>query len=192
MNLYEVTDVCVEKPSNEHFRLHTHDNYEIYIFLEGDTSYIVEGKSYNLKPWDMIVIRKHELHRAFHNSSSKYRRIVINVMPEFFSEYKCTEYEEQFTNKIFEKDNKVSAQTVHTSGIYDAVGRLAKYSENFDKLYTPVADGIMIELMYLINKLNNFSGAERKDGQFHKIINYVNANYTDDIMLEKLESMFYI
>ena len=34
--------------------------------------------------YDMIIIRKHEMHRVFHNSSTMYRRFVLNVSPEFF------------------------------------------------------------------------------------------------------------
>ena len=68
---YDATELIMENPSNVNFQLHNHDSYEIYMFLEGDAKYIVEGNTYSLEPCDMIIIRKHEMHRVFHNSSTK-------------------------------------------------------------------------------------------------------------------------
>lgn len=82
--LYTIGDTIAQSPSNEHFYLHTHSAYEIFFFLEGDAKYIVEEKQYDLAPGDIIIIRKNEMHRIFHNSNKKYRRIVIMVTPEFF------------------------------------------------------------------------------------------------------------
>ena len=56
------------------FKLHVHNDYEIFMFLEGDAKYVVEENTHALKPDDIIVIRKHQMHRIYHNSDKKYRR----------------------------------------------------------------------------------------------------------------------
>ena len=35
---------------------HSHTNYEIYFFLEGDVAYQIDGSSYSLKPRDLLLI----------------------------------------------------------------------------------------------------------------------------------------
>ena len=45
-------------PSNSNYQLHRHEEYEIYMFLEGDSKYVVEDKTYPLKPDDIIIIKK--------------------------------------------------------------------------------------------------------------------------------------
>ena len=39
--------------------LHSHDFIEIYLFLNGNTSYIVENGKYELLPNDIIIIPPH-------------------------------------------------------------------------------------------------------------------------------------
>ena len=158
-------------PSNENFFLHTHNDYEIYMFLSGDAKYIVEGNTYSLNPQDIIVIRKNEMHRVFHNSDKPYRRTVINVSPQFFTEHNCIEYEHQFLN--YGTGNKISADVVVSSGIYGAFERLRKFSDNFSDISTPVVCGVIIEILYLINKNMNFSDADKTNSQLGNIIEYI-------------------
>ena len=93
ISFYAFGDNTTENPSSEKFRLHVHDNYEIYLFLEGDCKYVVEENVYDLAPCDIIIIKKNQLHRVYHNSPTRYRRIVINIPPEFFAINNCREYE---------------------------------------------------------------------------------------------------
>ena len=93
---YNIGYSCNEDPSNIKFQLHNHDEYEILLFLEGDARYVVEEKSYTLEPGDIILIRKHEMHRIYHNRPARYSRVILMVAPEFFVENDCREYETQF------------------------------------------------------------------------------------------------
>lgn len=191
MKLFTCAESETLKPSNEHFFLHTHTSYEIYLFLEGDSRYVVEGKSYTLSPGDIIVIRKHEMHRVYHNSSAKYRRITINAEPEFFEMFRCREYERQFTDNSFDGANKISSATVHSSGIYDAVMRMKKYTNDFKNTDTPIAISSLTEILYLISRLKSFSKADRVNRRLDEILSFVNENYTQDISLEQIEELFF-
>lgn len=188
--MLNVTSLTLEKPTNDSFHLHNHDDYEIYLFLEGDTKYIIEGVTYNLEPYDIIIIRKHQMHRAFHNSSERYSRIVINVPPEFFSEHNCEEYERQFLNS--KAGNKIDAEVVLSSGIYDVFLRMKKYSDNFKNTKSPIVASLVIELLYLINNIKDFSGDDNQNGQLKDIVRYINSNYTDNITLDMLQKKFFM
>ena len=59
-NYYSFGDTTTDMPSNVHYQLHTHDDYEILLFMEGDARYVVEEKTYTLEPCDIIIIRKSE------------------------------------------------------------------------------------------------------------------------------------
>ena len=88
-SLYEIGESSVLSPSNNHFYLHAHGEYEMFLFLEGDSKYVVEEKNYDLNPGDIIIIRRHEMHRIYHNSSKKYHRIVFMIYRDFFQEINC-------------------------------------------------------------------------------------------------------
>lgn len=154
---FSMTESFTLCPNNEKFYLHVHEHYEILWFLEGDTKYIVEGNVYPLKPGDVIVIRKHQMHRAYHNSSKRYRRFIFSLHPEFFKMCDCPEYEAEF---LCSTNNKIDSEIVQTSGLHDAFLRAQKYSDDFTDLTSPIVRSIMIEILYLINKVTSYSAGK--------------------------------
>ena len=82
-------DICCrytreETPKND-CPMHTHDVMEIYYFLSGDCTYLIEGTAYRLKPHDLIIKRPLEAHKLIVNSTEvPYERIGITVPIELF------------------------------------------------------------------------------------------------------------
>lgn len=181
-----------EDISKSVFRLHNHDDYEIYMFIEGDSNYVVEGRSYSLQPYDMIVIRRHEMHRVYHRSNAPYSRFVIMVKPEFFDEHACRVYERQFKETHSDAGNKITADVVRSSGLYDAYMRLKKYSCEFTVTHDPVVQSIIVEILYLIDKVTLFAHDDSSNKQLADVINYINSHYTEDLYLEDIASRFFI
>jgi mannose-6-phosphate isomerase-like protein (cupin superfamily) len=62
---------------------HNHDFYEIYLFISGNVTYVIEGKSYKLRPKDILIINTKELHKAFIEEGVPYERIVIWINPDY-------------------------------------------------------------------------------------------------------------
>ena len=178
-------------PSNDRFQLHFHEDYEIYLFLEGDTRYVIEENVYSLEPGDIIIIQKNQMHRAYHNSPEKYHRMVLNVSPDFFTVASCPEYE-----SIFLQDrrqySKITAETVRSSGLYDAFLRAKKYSQDFKNPYTPVIRSIVTEILYLINHIENYSFSDISNPRLKEIISYLNEHFTEPISLDALAEKFYL
>lgn len=190
---YNIVEGCTETPSNTTFQLHNHDEYEIFLFLEGDSKYIVEDKTYTLEPWDIIIIRKHEMHRIYHNAPMPYRRIILMVSPLFFQENACRDYELQFLKGAFGNGNKIAADLVRSSGIYDAFLRYKKYSENYMLAPdSPVLKAIIVEILYLINKTTGFSASDLTNSPIKPVLLYLNNNFTDNITLDMLEEKFFL
>ena len=125
---YTANEHFWENSSTQNVHLHSYHEYEIYMYLEGDCYYVVDGRKYDLTHGDVIIIRRHEMHRVFHRSPGAYRSVVLFITPEFFSENKCQDYEKAFLE--YGKDNKIDSETVYSSGLQDALLRLKKYSKN--------------------------------------------------------------
>lgn len=191
-NSYSLGKAFVEKASNEHFQLHVHSDYEIYLFLQGDSKYIVEENVYPLSSGDIIIIRKNLLHRVFHNSDAKYERIIFNIDPSFFEEFDCQEYEEQFLLPKPGIGDKIDAEIVKKSGLYDIFLRIEKYSDGFTNNYTPVVRSLIIEMLYVINNIDSFSTGEMNDKRLQNIISYINQNFTRELSLSDIEKKFFI
>ena len=187
-----ISEAIEETTSNDSFYLHEHDRYEILLFLEGDSKFVIEEKNYFLEPGDMVIVRKNEMHRVYHNSNARYHRIVLMVFPEFFERCNCACYETQFANNQIGIGNRIKADYVRSSGLYDAFMRLKKYSGDYTLATEPVVDAIVMEILYLINRIGSFSNSDVQNTQVEKVISYINNHYTEDLDLEELEAKCYI
>ena len=189
---YWIDDMDVQAPSNENFFLHAHDNYEILMFIKGDVRFIVEENMYNLDPYDVIVVKKHQLHRAYHNSCTHYYRIVLNISPSFFIENDCEVYENLFTVITQDSGNKIKADAVKKSGLYNVLMRIRDYSNNYQDIYTPIVRAGIIEVLFLLNKIKLQAEAPTRNIRFKEIIAYLNNHFTEDLSLDSLAKKFYI
>lgn len=189
---FSISETIEETTSNDKFQLHEHDDYEILFFLEGDSRFIIEGKNYFLEPGDVVIIRKHEMHRVYHNSNAKYHRVVLMIKPDFFINHNCLAYEKQFADSQLKIGNRIKADYVHSCGLYDAFMRFKKYSGDYSLRDEPVIESTIMEILYLINRIGNFSKSDEHNSQIEQMISFINNHYTEDLNLEILEKTFFL
>ena len=65
---------------------HRHNNFEFYFFLEGNVTYIIGSKSYDLSAGDVLLIPKHIPHYPLVKPTTQYRRLVFWVTADFIDE----------------------------------------------------------------------------------------------------------
>ncbi|MED1203583.1 AraC family transcriptional regulator [Heyndrickxia acidicola] len=85
-----ITDAFYKKRnefSNSDF--HSHTEFEIYRFHEGDCRYIIGNKIYYLQPGDIVVMNGLTLHRAFPSAESPYVRSVVSFSSEWIKPSLC-------------------------------------------------------------------------------------------------------
>ena len=62
---------------------HYHDFYKVFLLLRGDVTYHIEGKTYDLKPYDLVLVNSGEIHKPVINSTF-YERMILYISPDFF------------------------------------------------------------------------------------------------------------
>ena len=67
------------------FSFHYHDFYKIIFFLKGKVTYCIEGKSYELSPYDIVLVAKDEIHRPVVDPDTEYERIVLYLSQSFLN-----------------------------------------------------------------------------------------------------------
>lgn len=102
------------------FQLHSHDVFELFILEKGECEYFCEGKTYSLKPGDVMVIPPHTIHRALTRDFNQYERLLINITPHLLLDFQyssCT-LQEKMTfqktngNYMYRLDSKSFQQMV--------------------------------------------------------------------------------
>ena len=83
-NEFYLKHELTEKPIDGDFPLHIHDTCELYLFLGGNTEYLVEGNVYTLSPGNIVILSPHETHKTKILSSEPYERYVVNFPCSMF------------------------------------------------------------------------------------------------------------
>lgn len=63
---------------------HQHPFYELFFFLNGNVTYTIEGKTYKLRPGDILLTNRLDIHRPEIFPGKPYERIVVWLEDSFF------------------------------------------------------------------------------------------------------------
>ena len=62
---------------------HYHEFHKLVFFLSGKGNYLVGGRSYALKPDDIVLVERGAIHKAEISPSVRYERIILYIDPAF-------------------------------------------------------------------------------------------------------------
>ncbi len=178
---------------------HNHDFYEIYFFISGKVTYVVEGKSYSLKPGDILLVNDKELHKPIIEQGGIYERIVIWVNPDFIKRF-CTKDTDLFMCFETTSKNKYNllrpgAETL--SIIRSLVTKLNRAWSSISYGSAVLKELYLAELMVYLNRayldtsIDNIEEDIVYDDTINDIIHYINQNLNGDLSLEALSVRFY-
>ena len=178
---------------------HNHDFYEIYLFLSGKVTYIIEGKSYSLKPNDILLVNNKEIHKPIIERGGIYERIVIWVKPEFIKSL-CTHECDLLT--CFESTSKnkynLLRPDVEMSGIIKGIitklskaYKSAAFGDNILREYYMAELIVYLNRAYLENHINDIEDDVIYDKKINEILHYINLNLHENLSLEALSTRFY-
>ena len=91
-NSFTATVLCEHKTSTPpgDFRYHMHNEFEIFFFVQGDVSYIVEQQVYTLLPGDILLFNNTEFHYPTFRSNAEFERIVLHFDPTVAQQFSST------------------------------------------------------------------------------------------------------
>lgn len=173
---------------------HCHDNWEIYIYLDGDVTYYVEDKVYNMSLGDVIVIPPGKMHQSVVNNceGKTYERIVLNLNPSYI-------------NKLTENDETL--KTRYKSFIHQ-YNFLLNYGDD-DFLFIK---GLAMQIIqkgqedaFKLTMLNSFiyslgskfehpsyNRNAHEDKLISAVIQYINQHYVEQLSLDKICDEFFV
>ncbi|MBQ1243438.1 MAG: helix-turn-helix domain-containing protein [Clostridia bacterium] len=180
--------------------VHQHDFYEVYYFIGGSVEYSVEGRTYELKSGDLLLINPLELHQPrIAPDQQDYERIVLWINKNYLSEL-C--FNKTSLTRCFD-----SSQPDHTNLLRPTKIQQSYISAMLDELITEnTSDGYAVEiaseaiLLRFLVELNRLtidsSSALRKDEASSSIIpdvlEYINKHFCEKLTLNEIADEFFV
>ena len=179
---------------------HYHEFDKIVIFISGSASYTIEGMTYPLMPWDILLVSNHTVHRAIIDKSREYERIIIYLSPEFAEKFNTekTELMRCFAYSQQRRFHLLRPELERQENIKLILRELEDELKSSD-FGSDVSSHLA--LMRLLIQLNRSCDAQAKretlpsvyvDPKIESVISYINANLDGDLSVETLAAESYM
>ena len=179
--------------------LHHHDFYELYLFLSGDVSYIVESRNYRLQPGDLLLISPSELHQPLiRPDHAPYERIVLWMSRAFMKSLSTerTNLQACFDAQDPARTNLLRPDAASRPLITGLMERLQEESAHDAYGSDIAAHCCLLELLVLVNRL--FADKRRApaptpcDPTIAPVLEYISVHYGEPLSLGDLSARFYV
>ena len=182
------------------FQPHYHSFHKLLFFESGNVSYYVEGETYELQPFDLVLVPAGEVHRPVIHSSLPYRRLILYLSPAFFEAYKKESVD------LFHCFSLCSARASH-------VLRFSDLSES--RLYTPLQElsqcarrpadpsdllyqkSVLVQFLLLLNQWTEegspaFPASSISSPQILQVISYINQHLSSELSIDQIASACFL
>lgn len=192
--MFHLTDYKIKD-----FSYHYHDFDKILILISGDVTYHIEGKTFKLEPYDIVLVNAFEVHKPVIQSNSTYERIIIYISHKFIDSYKNehVDLSKCFKNAKENNANVLRINSFKKSKLYLIINELEEsFKKNLfgNELYQKT---LFIEFLIHLNRLSinkqiNYIETNYSNKKILSIIKYINKNLSKDISIDFLSSHFFI
>lgn len=178
--------------------LHHHDFYECYLFISGDVTYLIEGKTYYLNPGDIVLINSKELHQAIiNNKEAVYERIVLWLDRAFLKQLSTNETDLSACFEALNRKNVLRGDIEIQQNIKALLIKLLNLEGykgiGYELLYKAYITEIMVFLNNLaFNKEALLDSNIKKSNLIEGIIDYINNHLEEDITVDELAERFFL
>ncbi len=186
--------------SNKTFDYHYHEFNKIVISLSGNVTYFIEGKSYKLKPWDILLVNNHDVHKPVIDSSEVYDRIIIWVDSAFLRKFSgpdcdlttCFHLADKKSFNLVRLNPNLQERIQYTLSHLEQANASAEFGSSL------LAQSLFIEFLIYLNRIhltNNYiydPNSMEYDGQIVDMITYIKENIGKDLSVDTLASHFFL
>lgn len=175
---------------------HFHEFNKIVLLISGHVDYAVEDRVYSLRPWQVLLIKHHTIHKAIIDKKEPYERIIIyldrnycqRIMPEAHLT-ECFNAADKSGQHLLLPD---SEQTEVLRSTLSACEDNLK-SDSFGA--KAMADTLLIQFIILINRIS--SSAPKSPPSVHDIkieraLSYINENLTSELTVDMIAEQVYL
>lgn len=178
---------------------HFHEFDKVVVLLSGHVDYTVEDITYALKPWDVLLVKHHTIHKALIDKTEPYDRVIIYLDGKYFDRIMPN----AGLMDCFEKADKDGRQRITPDDGQQE--RLAAALEDYEAAMRDeelgaeaIRDTQMVKLLVLINRIyaSGSTAPDRaeatRDPKIAAVLSYINENLSRELSVDELAEQAYL
>lgn len=179
------------------FGSHAHDFHKVILCLEGSVTYIIEGRSYVLRPWDILLVPKNKIHHSKTDALCAYERVVLFLSSDFLD--RC-DGGEKALSRCFLRADTAGTCLLHAGidvrhELTAAVEEWEKENGSEDYAADILCRSAVLRFLVFINRLSLCEKGEKgeiADRKIDAVIEYIHTHYAEPLTAESIAKEFYI
>lgn len=175
---------------------HHHDFHKIVVLLNGKVTYCIEGKSYDLRPYDILLVAAHEVHKPQITSNTDYERIILWINSNFLKLI-STDLLLPFDICINEGLHLLRFPNNYHDDLKKTLSEMISEFKSTDFGNNIFCASLFLQFMVSINRMyRNKTFLEPSEVSYDKfiwsVIRYINENLDKELSIDVLSSKFFI
>ena len=177
---------------------HFHEFDKLVLLLGGRVDYALESRVYTLRPWDILLVRHHTIHKALIDKSVPYERVILYLDRKFFDRlapdaqlFGCFDRADERGQYLLVPDEAQRAQLTRVlEGVESSL-----HDEGFGA--QAMCDAYLVQLLVLLGRLSFGSEAARSpeaahDEKIDRVLSYINENLAAPLDVERLAALVHV
>lgn len=192
----KITNECCPK-----LYAHTHDFFEIYLYLSGSIKLFIEDRIYKVKRGDIIVIPPHTIHQLFPDSSGlneKYDRLYLYITTACLTTFQFNEHSllSPIERAVKEKRYLFHLDSPDFDQIFDSLMEIYQNSKTEFYGKELLNRSHILYSMTLLGRHILTDMEPRKTTHMNPLVDdvlsYINEHYMESLTLESIAAHFYL
>ena len=179
--------------TDREFEWHYHDFHKIIVFVSGKVTYHIEGKAYQLKPQDILLVSQGAIHKPEIDPSIPYERYIFWIR-DYLSSPELNTCFQKANDRSF---NLIRLDSVLQEKLKDLLPEIEHSLRDTQFGDSILSKALFAQFMIYINRifLKSSTAPDQKsyssDSQVEQLLKYINRNLSENLSIDHLAERFF-
>lgn len=174
---------------------HFHEFDKIVLLIDGRVEYAVENMSYELRPWSVLLVKHHTMHRAEIDKTLPYERVIIYLDGKYFERtmpqsglMDCFDTADKTGRHLLLPDAEQQKALGTAVDSYEQAAADSGFGAQ------ALRDTIIIQLLIQIGRMSASApdAGARYDAKIQQTLSYINENLSSELTVDALAERVFL
>ena len=174
---------------------HFHEFDKIVLLLSGRVNYLVEDQSYLLRPWQVLLVKHHAIHKALIDRSEPYERIIVYLDRAYFDRalpgaqlMDCFETADRSGRHFLVPSAEQKEELARTLAAFEQAREDRRFGAE------AMRDTLMMQILIQIGRMGAAGKGEREqfDPKIQQVLSYINEHLGAELTVDALAEQAYL
>jgi AraC-like DNA-binding protein len=174
---------------------HFHEFDKVVLLISGRVDYALESSVYALRPWDILLVKHHAIHKAMIDKSVPYERIILYLDGGYYDQLlpearltDCFDEADRRGEYRLVPDEEQKRELEETLQAFERAQRDKRFGSE------TLRDTYIVQLLVQIGRISPAPAPEEKryDPKIRETLSYINEHLGEELSVGELAEQVYL